>query len=177
MAATTTSNGTRRGKIRLEKSGLLFRYCIKNENTPERRQPEDTFPFLFFFFEIAEAGFERSRSSSRVRAQSLPSFLLRSFMEIYLPMKKFFHNLIHPEYSAVTDVYVLMFLADTVDFIIIVFGFWAFGVGFYPETLGQFTLSTRERQLCSPSSRNIPRPTSPRPSQRTRCPDPSWSWF
>uniref|UniRef100_A0A3B4APH9 Uncharacterized protein n=1 Tax=Periophthalmus magnuspinnatus TaxID=409849 RepID=A0A3B4APH9_9GOBI len=26
-----------------------------------------------------------------------------------------------------TDVYVLMFLADTVDFIIIVFGFWAFG--------------------------------------------------
>lgn len=50
-------------------------------------------------------------------------------MEIYLPMKKFFHNLIHPEYSAVTDVYVLMFLADTVDFIIIVFGFWAFGVG------------------------------------------------
>lgn len=57
------------------------------------------------------------------------SFLCRSFMEIYLPMKKFFHNLIHPEYSAVTDVYVLMFLADTVDFIIIVFGFWAFGVG------------------------------------------------
>lgn len=51
-------------------------------------------------------------------------------MEIYLPMKKFFHNLIHPEYSAVTDVYVLMFLADTVDFMIIVFGFSAFGVGF-----------------------------------------------
>lgn len=50
-------------------------------------------------------------------------------MEIYLPMRQFFHNLIHPEYSAVTDVYVLMFLADTVDFIIIVFGFWAFGVG------------------------------------------------
>lgn len=56
--------------------------------------------------------------------------LLRRFMEIYLPMKRFFHNLIHPEYSAVTDVYVLMFLADTVDFIIIVFGFWAFGVSF-----------------------------------------------
>lgn len=51
------------------------------------------------------------------------------FMEIYLPIRQFFYNLIHPEYSAVTDVYVLMFLADTVDFIIIVFGFWAFGVG------------------------------------------------
>lgn len=50
-------------------------------------------------------------------------------MEIYLPIRQFFYNLIHPDYSAVTDVYVLMFLADTVDFIIIVFGFWAFGVG------------------------------------------------
>uniref|UniRef100_A0AAY5L846 Piezo-type mechanosensitive ion channel component n=1 Tax=Esox lucius TaxID=8010 RepID=A0AAY5L846_ESOLU len=48
-------------------------------------------------------------------------------LEIYVPIRQFFYNLIHPEYSAVTDVYVLMFLADTVDFIIIVFGFWAFG--------------------------------------------------
>uniref|UniRef100_A0A672LBU7 Piezo-type mechanosensitive ion channel component 2-like n=1 Tax=Sinocyclocheilus grahami TaxID=75366 RepID=A0A672LBU7_SINGR len=45
----------------------------------------------------------------------------------YQPIRQFFYNLIHPEYNAVTDVYVLMFLADTVDFIIIVFGFWAFG--------------------------------------------------
>ncbi|KAJ7338680.1 hypothetical protein JRQ81_012582, partial [Phrynocephalus forsythii] len=48
-------------------------------------------------------------------------------LQIYVPIKQFFYNLIHPDYSAVTDVYVLMFLADTVDFIIIVFGFWAFG--------------------------------------------------
>lgn len=61
-------------------------------------------------------------------------------MEIYLPMKKFFHNLIHPEYSAVTDVYVLMFLADTVDFMIIVFGFSAFGVGCTIKPLYHFLL-------------------------------------
>uniref|UniRef100_A0A8C3KC08 Piezo type mechanosensitive ion channel component 2 n=1 Tax=Calidris pygmaea TaxID=425635 RepID=A0A8C3KC08_9CHAR len=48
-------------------------------------------------------------------------------LQVYVPMRQFFYNLIHPDYSAVTDVYVLMFLADTVDFIIIVFGFWAFG--------------------------------------------------
>ncbi|TSK16057.1 Piezo-type mechanosensitive ion channel component 2 [Bagarius yarrelli] len=48
-------------------------------------------------------------------------------LDIFIPIRQFFYNLIHPEYSAVTDVYVLMFLADTVDFIIIVFGFWAFG--------------------------------------------------
>ncbi|XP_030608085.1 piezo-type mechanosensitive ion channel component 2 [Archocentrus centrarchus] len=55
------------------------------------------------------------------------AFIIKRVLDIYLPMKQFFYNLIHPEYSAVTDVYVLMFLADTVDFIIIVFGFWAFG--------------------------------------------------
>ncbi|KAG7455474.1 hypothetical protein MATL_G00257140 [Megalops atlanticus] len=55
------------------------------------------------------------------------AFIIRKTLDIYLPIRQFFYNLIHPEYSAVTDVYVLMFLADTVDFIIIVFGFWAFG--------------------------------------------------
>ncbi|KAI1902167.1 hypothetical protein AGOR_G00041910 [Albula goreensis] len=55
------------------------------------------------------------------------TFLIKKILEIYHPIRQFFYNLIHPEYSAVTDVYVLMFLADTVDFIIIVFGFWAFG--------------------------------------------------
>ncbi|XP_051909940.1 piezo-type mechanosensitive ion channel component 2-like [Hippocampus zosterae] len=43
------------------------------------------------------------------------------------PARGFLRALVRPEYSAVTDVYVLMFLADTVDFIVIVFGFWAFG--------------------------------------------------
>ncbi|KAA8578100.1 hypothetical protein FQN60_002565, partial [Etheostoma spectabile] len=48
-------------------------------------------------------------------------------MSLYHPVLQFFRALVQPEYSAVTDVYVLMFLADTIDFIIIVFGFWAFG--------------------------------------------------
>uniref|UniRef100_A0A3Q3G4S3 Piezo non-specific cation channel R-Ras-binding domain-containing protein n=1 Tax=Labrus bergylta TaxID=56723 RepID=A0A3Q3G4S3_9LABR len=48
-------------------------------------------------------------------------------LSLYRPVLQFFRALVQPEYSAVTDVYVLMFLADTVDFIIIVFGFWAFG--------------------------------------------------
>ncbi|KAK1337611.1 hypothetical protein QTO34_002244 [Cnephaeus nilssonii] len=59
-----------------------------------------------------------------IRAKALT---IKKTLQIYVPIKQFFYNLIHPDYSAVTDVYVLMFLADTVDFIIIVFGFWAFG--------------------------------------------------
>uniref|UniRef100_A0A3Q3LMQ3 Piezo type mechanosensitive ion channel component 2 n=1 Tax=Mastacembelus armatus TaxID=205130 RepID=A0A3Q3LMQ3_9TELE len=74
------------------------------------------------------------------------AFLIKRFLEIYLPMKQFFYNLIHPEYSAVTDVYVLMFLADTVDFIIIVFGFWAFG----KHSAADITSSLSEDQVPGP---------------------------
>nr|XP_046227093.1 piezo-type mechanosensitive ion channel component 2-like isoform X2 [Scatophagus argus] len=55
------------------------------------------------------------------------TYLVSRCMSLYHPVLQFFRALVQPEYSAVTDVYVLMFLADTVDFIIIVFGFWAFG--------------------------------------------------
>uniref|UniRef100_A0A3Q1GE93 Piezo non-specific cation channel R-Ras-binding domain-containing protein n=1 Tax=Acanthochromis polyacanthus TaxID=80966 RepID=A0A3Q1GE93_9TELE len=68
------------------------------------------------------------------------------FMDFYIPIKQFFYNLIHPEYSAVTDVYVLMFLADTVDFIIIVFGFWAFG----KHSAADITSSLSEDQVPGP---------------------------
>ncbi|KAM7400229.1 hypothetical protein PAMA_004770 [Pampus argenteus] len=74
------------------------------------------------------------------------AFLIKRFMEIYVPMRQFFYNLIHPDYSAVTDVYVLMFLADTVDFIIIVFGFWAFG----KHSAADITSSLSEDQVPGP---------------------------
>uniref|UniRef100_G3PWG6 Piezo type mechanosensitive ion channel component 2 n=1 Tax=Gasterosteus aculeatus TaxID=69293 RepID=G3PWG6_GASAC len=74
------------------------------------------------------------------------AFAIKRFMEIYLPIRQFFYNLIHPDYSAVTDVYVLMFLADTVDFIIIVFGFWAFG----KHSAADITSSLSEDQVPGP---------------------------
>uniref|UniRef100_A0A8C1HI01 Piezo type mechanosensitive ion channel component 1 (Er blood group) n=1 Tax=Cyprinus carpio carpio TaxID=630221 RepID=A0A8C1HI01_CYPCA len=51
-------------------------------------------------------------------------FLLNN---VYKPTCGFFQNILHAEYRAATDVYALMFLTDVVEFIIIVFGFWAFG--------------------------------------------------
>ncbi|XP_028282873.1 piezo-type mechanosensitive ion channel component 2 isoform X3 [Parambassis ranga] len=74
------------------------------------------------------------------------AFVVKRFMEVYLSIRLFFYNLIHPEYSAVTDVYVLMFLADTVDFIIIVFGFWAFG----KHSAADITSSLSEDQVPGP---------------------------
>lgn len=47
---------------------------------------------------------------------------------VYRPTCGFFRDILHAEYQAATDVYALMFLTDVVDFIIIIFGFWAFGV-------------------------------------------------
>ncbi|KAG9347820.1 hypothetical protein JZ751_003836 [Albula glossodonta] len=84
----------------------------------------------------SKRGSTSTRNSSRragsvlsVQQKSRKELLLEKLREQLIKAKAFtfFYNLIHPEYSAVTDVYVLMFLADTVDFIIIVFGFWAFG--------------------------------------------------
>ncbi|XP_041959521.1 piezo-type mechanosensitive ion channel component 2 [Alosa sapidissima] len=65
----------------------------------------------------------------KIREQLIKArvFIIKRALEIYLPIRQFFYDLVHPDYSAVTDVYVMMFLADTVDFIIIVFGFTAFG--------------------------------------------------
>ncbi|KAG3256695.1 piezo type mechanosensitive ion channel component 1, transcript variant X2 [Ictidomys tridecemlineatus] len=70
-----------------------------------------------------------SRSQERMKAAArwLQSFCLSLAQSIYQPLQRFFHDILHTKYRAATDVYVLMFLADIVDFIIIIFGFWAFG--------------------------------------------------
>uniref|UniRef100_A0A8C0V662 Piezo non-specific cation channel R-Ras-binding domain-containing protein n=1 Tax=Cyanistes caeruleus TaxID=156563 RepID=A0A8C0V662_CYACU len=46
---------------------------------------------------------------------------------VYQPVWKFFQDILDTQNHAATDVYAYMFLADVVDFIIIIFGFWAFG--------------------------------------------------
>ncbi|XP_065745455.1 piezo-type mechanosensitive ion channel component 2 isoform X3 [Phocoena phocoena] len=70
---------------------------------------------------------ERYVEKLREHAIKAKAFTVKKTLQLYVPIRQFFYDLIHPDYSAVTDVYVLMFLADTVDFVIIVFGFWAFG--------------------------------------------------
>uniref|UniRef100_A0A672MJ38 Piezo type mechanosensitive ion channel component 1 (Er blood group) n=1 Tax=Sinocyclocheilus grahami TaxID=75366 RepID=A0A672MJ38_SINGR len=57
----------------------------------------------------------------------LKGLFLSMVKNVYTPTCGFFQNILHAEYRAATDVYALMFLTDVVDFIIIVFGFWAFG--------------------------------------------------
>uniref|UniRef100_A0A3B5M3T1 Piezo type mechanosensitive ion channel component 1 (Er blood group) n=1 Tax=Xiphophorus couchianus TaxID=32473 RepID=A0A3B5M3T1_9TELE len=53
-------------------------------------------------------------------------FLCR-FQNVKQPAQSFFRSITKDKYRASTDVYALMFLTDVVDFVIIIFGFWAFG--------------------------------------------------
>lgn len=55
-------------------------------------------------------------------------FFTPSALQIYRPIRQFFYNIIHPEFSPVRDVYALMFLVDAINFIITIFGYGAFGV-------------------------------------------------
>ncbi|XP_074975098.1 piezo-type mechanosensitive ion channel component 2-like [Caretta caretta] len=53
--------------------------------------------------------------------------VIKIVLQIYRPIRQFFYDIIHPEYSPVCDVYALMFLVDVINFIIVIFGYWAFG--------------------------------------------------
>ncbi|KAM5263725.1 piezo-type mechanosensitive ion channel component 1 [Ctenodactylus gundi] len=70
-----------------------------------------------------------SRCKERMKAagRQLQGFCLSLAQSVYRPLRQFFHDILHTKYRAATDVYALMFLADVVDFIVIIFGFWAFG--------------------------------------------------
>uniref|UniRef100_A0A4W6C4S0 Piezo type mechanosensitive ion channel component 1 (Er blood group) n=1 Tax=Lates calcarifer TaxID=8187 RepID=A0A4W6C4S0_LATCA len=57
----------------------------------------------------------------------LDQLQLEKVGSVYRPAQGFFSDILHAEYRAATDVYALMFLTDVIDFIIVVFGFWAFG--------------------------------------------------
>ncbi|XP_036780134.2 piezo-type mechanosensitive ion channel component 1 isoform X4 [Manis pentadactyla] len=69
----------------------------------------------------------RPRAGVRALGARLQSCCLTLARGVYQPLRHFFHDILHTKYRAATDVYALMFLADVVDFIIIIFGFWAFG--------------------------------------------------
>lgn len=55
-------------------------------------------------------------------------FVAYRFDSLVKPIIKFFHNVLHPPYRITHDVYSFMFLCDFVNFFILVFCFYAFGV-------------------------------------------------
>ncbi|XP_042564868.1 piezo-type mechanosensitive ion channel component 2 [Clupea harengus] len=70
---------------------------------------------------------QRMRQHIRERALVVKAAVIEIALHIYLPIRQFFYDIIHPEYSPVCDVYAMMFLIDVVNFIVIIFGYGAFG--------------------------------------------------
>ncbi|XP_026061315.1 piezo-type mechanosensitive ion channel component 2 isoform X3 [Carassius auratus] len=113
--STCGSHLSRRSSVRSKRGSTSTRNSVHRENSStEPEVPQKSRKELIM---------------EKIREQLIKAkvYVIKKLVEFYQPIRQFFYNLIHPEYNAVTDVYVLMFLADTVDFIIIVFGFWAFG--------------------------------------------------
>ncbi|XP_029912219.1 piezo-type mechanosensitive ion channel component 2 [Myripristis murdjan] len=70
---------------------------------------------------------QRMRQQFRERMLQAKAAVIEVALHIYLPIRQFFYDIIHPEYSPVCDVYALMFLIDVVNFIVTIYGYWAFG--------------------------------------------------
>ncbi|XP_043089484.1 piezo-type mechanosensitive ion channel component 2 isoform X2 [Puntigrus tetrazona] len=132
--STSGSHLSRRSSVRSKHGSTSTRNSFRRENsTIEPEVPQKS---------------RKEMIMEKIREQLIKAkvYLIKKLVEFYQPIRQFFYNLIHPEYNAVTDVYVLMFLADTVDFIIIVFGFWAFG----KHQGGDITSSLSEDQVPGP---------------------------
>ncbi|KAG7219856.1 hypothetical protein INR49_018813, partial [Caranx melampygus] len=70
---------------------------------------------------------QRIRQHIRKRVLEAKAIIIEVALHIYLPIRQFFYDIIHPEYSPVCDVYALMFLIDVVNFIVTIYGYSAFG--------------------------------------------------
>ncbi|KAK2851180.1 hypothetical protein Q5P01_007456 [Channa striata] len=70
---------------------------------------------------------QRIRQHIREKMLQAKAAIIEVSLHIYLPIRQFFYDIIHPDYSPVCDVYALMFLIDVVNFIVTIYGYWAFG--------------------------------------------------
>uniref|UniRef100_A0A674P3D5 Piezo type mechanosensitive ion channel component 1 (Er blood group) n=1 Tax=Takifugu rubripes TaxID=31033 RepID=A0A674P3D5_TAKRU len=87
----------------------------------------DLLQLLALFFHRSLLKLAGSKNGRRPQTRSEKHFYPLSIQRVYRPAKCFFGSILRAEYRAPTDVYALMFLTDVVDFIVIIFGFWAFG--------------------------------------------------
>ncbi|KAK1898996.1 Piezo-type mechanosensitive ion channel component 2, partial [Dissostichus eleginoides] len=70
---------------------------------------------------------QRIRQQIKERMLQAKAAIIEVALHIYLPIRQFFYDIIHPDYSPVCDVYALMFLIDVVNFIVTIYGYSAFG--------------------------------------------------
>ncbi|KAL6101427.1 piezo1 [Pungitius sinensis] len=112
-------------------SGIRFRHKAKKSKKVSKAEPpvETAEPSGAEPVRKKQKGSRSEAASRRLQAagHKFKQVFLSGIQSVYRPTQEFFTGILHAEYRAATDVYALMFLTDVVDFVIIVFGFWAFG--------------------------------------------------
>ncbi|XP_071067930.1 piezo-type mechanosensitive ion channel component 2-like [Dasypus novemcinctus] len=68
-----------------------------------------------------------SRRTLKKQLEKARKLVIQRTLETFHSIRQFFYNVTHPEASLVCDVYTAIFLVETLNFAIILFGFWAFG--------------------------------------------------
>lgn len=69
--------------------------------------------------------------------------LLRAYQRVKRSVSVFFQHVLNTSYKVQTDVYVWMFLCDFINFLILIYGFWAFGSGYTNQTVASFLNENR----------------------------------
>ncbi|XP_058032685.1 piezo-type mechanosensitive ion channel component 2-like [Ahaetulla prasina] len=81
------------------------------------------------FFRKPPSGKKRhSKETINRKILNTKKLLIKIVLWIYRPIKQFFYDTIDPESSPVCDIYVFIFIADVINFIIGIFGYGAFGM-------------------------------------------------
>uniref|UniRef100_T1IYG5 Uncharacterized protein n=1 Tax=Strigamia maritima TaxID=126957 RepID=T1IYG5_STRMM len=95
-----------------------------------------------------ETTVDQTQAGSVVIGLTINAILFR-FLQYIQPIRSFIDNLLNPPYRVRRDVYAFMFLCDFITFLIVVFGYWAFGVPvpFLIMLIAQFGLIVADRAL------------------------------
>ncbi|AWP09441.1 putative piezo-type mechanosensitive ion channel component 2-like [Scophthalmus maximus] len=116
LQASTTSMFCRRK--RGDSAGSQHEVKPKKQHSKKTRQQRNKAPLTRK---------QRIRQEIRERMLQAKAAIIEVALHIYLPIRQFFYDIIHPDYSPVCDVYALMFLIDVVNFIVTIYGYSAFG--------------------------------------------------
>ncbi|XP_035252701.1 piezo-type mechanosensitive ion channel component 1-like isoform X1 [Anguilla anguilla] len=104
-----------------KEGGSVLRFRKKKQQNEDAKATKESKK------KLREKRREAARKKLKAAGEKIKALFISIARNVYTPVYGFFYDILHAEYRATTDVYALMFLTDVVDFIIIVFGFWAFG--------------------------------------------------
>lgn len=66
------------------------------------------------------------------------SCFTRAYQRVIRSVKLFFDHVLNTPHKVPTDVYTSMFICDFINFLILIYGFWAFGIGYTNQSVTSF---------------------------------------